>query len=48
MNSGVDDGQGGLACWDSWGRKELEMTERLNLTELIVHLYFAVSLVLDI
>ena len=29
MNSGVDDGQGGLACCDSWGRKELDMTERL-------------------
>ena len=22
-------GQGGLACWDSWGCKELDMTERL-------------------
>ena len=27
---GVGDGQGGLACWGSWGRKELDMTERLN------------------
>ena len=27
---GVGDGQGGLACYDSWGRKELDMTERLN------------------
>ena len=27
---GVGDGQGGLACCDSWGRKELDMTERLN------------------
>ena len=27
---GVCDGQGGLACCDSWGRKELAMTERLN------------------
>ena len=26
---GVGDGQGGLACCDSWGRKELDMTERL-------------------
>ena len=26
---GVDDGQGGLACCDSWGRKESDMTERL-------------------
>ena len=30
---GVGDGQGGLACWDSWGRKELDTTERLNWTE---------------
>ena len=27
---GVGDGEGGLACCDSWGRKELDMTERLN------------------
>ena len=27
---GVDDGQGGLACCNSWGRKELEKTERLK------------------
>ena len=27
---GVGDGQGGLACWDSWGHKELDTTERLN------------------
>ena len=32
---GVGDGQGGLACCDSWGRKESDMTERLNWTELI-------------
>ena len=31
---GVGDGQGGLACCDSWGRKELDATERLNWTEL--------------
>ena len=30
---GVNDGQGGLACCDSWGRKELDTTERLNWTE---------------
>ena len=30
---GVGDGQGGLACCDAWGRKELHMTERLNWTE---------------
>ena len=27
---GVGDGQGGLECCDSWGRKELDTTERLN------------------
>ena len=27
---GVGDGQGGLAWCDSWGRKESDMTERLN------------------
>ena len=26
---GVCDGQGGLVCCDSWGRKESDMTERL-------------------
>jgi len=31
---GVGDGQGGLACCDSWGRKESDMTEQLNWTEL--------------
>ena len=30
---GVGDGQGGLACCDSWGRKEVDTTERLNSTE---------------
>ena len=27
---GVGDGQGGLACCDSWGHKESDTTERLN------------------
>ena len=31
---GVGDGQGGLACCDSWGRKESDATEQLNWTEL--------------
>ena len=31
---GIGDGQGGLACCDSWGRKESDMTEWLNWTEL--------------
>ena len=29
----ICDGQGGLACFDSWGRKESDTTERLNWTE---------------
>ena len=32
---GVGDGQEGLACWGSWGHKELDTTERLSWTELI-------------
>ena len=31
---GVDDGQGGLVCCDSWGHKESDTTEQLNWTEL--------------
>ena len=30
---GVGDGLGGLACCDSWGRKESDTTEWLNWTE---------------
>ena len=30
---GVGDGQGGLACCSSWGRKESDTTERLNWTK---------------
>jgi len=41
---GVGDGQGGMACCDSWGRKELDTTEWLNWTELyfviIYYLFF--------
>ena len=32
---GVGDGQGGLECWDSWGLKESDTTERLKWTELM-------------
>ena len=31
---GVGDGQGGLACYGSWGHKQSDTTERLNWTEL--------------
>ena len=39
---GVGDGQGGLACCDSWGRKESDTTERLNWTDY--HAYHAAGL----
>ena len=29
---GVGDGQGGMACCDSWGRKESDTTEQLHFT----------------
>ena len=38
---GVGDGQWGLVCCNSWGCKELDMTERLNWTEL--NTYFSSS-----
>ena len=36
---GVGDGQGGLACCDSWGRKESDTTERLIWSDMIWCLY---------
>jgi len=36
---GVGDGQGGLGCCSSWGRKESDTTEQLNWTELLICLY---------
>ena len=33
---GVGDGQGGLACCDSWGCKESDTTEWLNWTEYLL------------
>ena len=42
------DGQGGLACCNSWGRKESDTTERLNWTELIMMLReFLISSILS-
>ena len=40
--TGVGDGQGGLACCDSWGRRESDTTQQLkwtelNLTEPVLH-----------
>ena len=42
---GVGDGQWGLACCSSWGRKESDTTERLNWTEsrLICKPFFTVA-----
>ena len=45
---GKDEEQGGLACCSPWGCKELDVTERLNWTELIltcVRWYFIVALI---
>ena len=36
---GVGDGQGGLACCNSWGCKESDTTELLNWTELMICFY---------
>ena len=36
---GVGDGEGGLACCDSWGRKESDPTEQLNWTEMKLERY---------
>ena len=41
---GVGDGQGGLACCDSWRRKESDTTERLNWTELNSWITFTLRL----
>ena len=37
---GVGDGQGGLACCNSWGRKVSDMTEQLNWT-INIHWWIA-------
>ena len=54
---GVGDGQGGLVCYGSWGRKEPDMTEHLNWSELDppkiisdstdLHLYLSTKLLLN-
>ena len=33
---GVGDGQGGLAFYNSWGRKELDMTKQLNWLKIVL------------
>ena len=41
---GVGDGQGRLVCCSPWGRKESDMTEKLNWTELNLKMISSVSL----
>ena len=43
---GVGDGQGGLACCDSWGCRELDTTERLNWTDIYIK-YLPYSFICD-
>ena len=51
---GVGDGQGGLAYCNSWDRKELDTTERLNWTELNIQscisttAFLSIHLLMDI
>ena len=33
---GVGDGQGGMACCSPWGHKELDTTEQLNWTDMLL------------
>ena len=40
---GAGDGQGGLACCNSWGHKESDMTEQRNWTELVCSICLSVS-----
>ena len=45
---GDGDGQGGLACCNSWGRKELDVNEQLNWIEQrvsVLFFYFVFSFV---
>ena len=38
---GVGDGQGGLACCDSWGHKESDATEGLNWTDTKIGIFIS-------
>ena len=44
---GVGDGQGGLACCDSWGRKESDTTERLIWSDPSSKLIFLKNMFLN-
>ena len=37
---GVGDGQGGLACYISWGHKQSDTTEQLNWTEIAKSFFY--------
>ena len=41
LTLGVGDGQGGLVCCDSWGRKESDTTERLIWSEVLCKRYLS-------
>ena len=41
---GDGDGQGGLVCCDSWGRKESDTTEWLNWTDVTVSLHLVCTI----
>ena len=45
---GVGNEQGGLACCNLWGRKELDMTERLIWSDLICILNISLIILIDI
>ena len=48
---GVGNGQEGLACCDSWGRKESDTTEQLNWTEtnnIFVHISLLSCLIISL
>ena len=44
----VGDGQGGLACCDSWGRKESDMTEQLNWAESGIMIFDTMEIHLEV
>ena len=45
---GVGDGQGGLTCCNSWGRKESDTTEQLNWTEGLFSKFYMLFLLKEI
>ena len=45
---GIGDGQGGLACCDSWGRKESDTTERLIWSDLIWYMCVYIYIYMEV